>query len=57
MPQHYVHRATMDAEIAAIEAKGEVIVSVVAEGDNFQVFTQSPPSNRTRPGAVEKRPA
>lgn len=55
MPIHYVKRDELAAEIERFEAAGEQVASVVAEGDNFQVFTTKV-AHRAAPGTQEKRP-
>lgn len=55
MPVHYVRREQLTDEVARLEAKGEVVTSTVAEGENFWVFTGG--ARRAAPGQPERRPA
>jgi hypothetical protein len=53
MPIHYIESERLADKIRELEQAGEQVASVVAEGDNFQVFTL--PASRRAPGNIEKR--
>jgi hypothetical protein len=56
MPEHTIPRADLSRRVAQLEADGEVVVSVVAEGDDdLIVFTRSVDERRAKPGEQETR--
>lgn len=57
MPEYLIERGNLSEEVEHLEQRGEVIVSVVNDGNDFRVFTRHGTTihYRVEPGEQETR--